>query len=130
MARSSGYNLGSIPPQITWTVVRGDTASFRVYVTDDNKVALHLPDWSLDMKVKRPVTAQKVVQITDAATTILTLSPEQTEFDSVGEFTVSLTSEESFLLRTGDFFDIQVSDPTRVWTVAQGSMVIIEDVTD
>jgi hypothetical protein len=33
-------------------------------------------------------------------------------------------------LQTGDIFDIQVSDPTRVWTVCQGSMKILEDVTD
>jgi hypothetical protein len=50
--------------------------------------------------------------------------------DLPGEFTVSLAAEESHNLETGDIFDIQLSDPTRVWTVAQGSMIILEDVTD
>jgi hypothetical protein len=58
------------------------------------------------------------------------LHPVADEDDLVGEFTVWLTAEESNVLQTGDIFDIQVSDPTRVWTVAQGSMKILEDVTD
>jgi hypothetical protein len=68
--------------------------------------------------------------MTDDATTVLTLFPSATELDGLGEFTVSLTSEESHDLETGDIFDIELSDPTRVWTVAQGSMIILEDVTN
>ena len=45
-------------------------------------------------------------------------------------FTVNLAPEESVLLETGDIFDIELSDATRVWTVAQGSMIILEDVTN
>jgi hypothetical protein len=61
---------------------------------------------------------------------IVVLYPETDEYDDPGEFTVSLTSEESELLETDDVFDIQLTDPTRVWTVAQGKMFIIEDVTE
>jgi hypothetical protein len=28
------FSIGSKPPTVTWTVVKGDTAAFRVYVTD------------------------------------------------------------------------------------------------
>jgi hypothetical protein len=80
------------------------------------------------MKIKRPLSTPGV--ITDNAVTIMALHPEADEDDLVGEFTVWLTAEESNVLQTGDIFDIQVSDPTRVWTVAQGSMKILEDVTD
>ena len=31
---TDSYALGSTPPEIRWTVVRGDSAAFRVYVTD------------------------------------------------------------------------------------------------
>lgn len=130
MARNNNYAVGNIPPQVVWTVVRGDTASFRVYVTDDNKVALNIPDWTIAMKVKRPLNQSDAGIITDNATTILSLTPRQTEFDGSGEFTVSLTSANSESLQTGDIFDIQLSDATRVWTVAQGSFTILEDVTD
>lgn len=130
MARSNNYSVGNIPPQVVWTIVRGDTAAFRVYVTDDNKVALTIPDWSISMKVKRPLNASDAGIITDNATTVLTLTPRQTETDGVGEFTVSLTSANSNSLQTGDIFDIQLSDATRVWTVAQGSFKVLEDVTD
>ena len=118
MARSQSYSVGNIPPQVEWTVVRGDTASFRVYVTDDLKVALNIPDWTIKMDIKR------------VNSLILSLTPYQASGDSLGEFTVSLLASESEIIETGDIFDIQLSDDTRVWTIAQGKMVIIEDVTD
>ncbi len=45
-------------------------------------------------------------------------------------FTVSLTANESVLLETGDIFDIELRDESRVWTVARGTVVVIEDVTN
>ena len=119
--RNTGnYAVGATPPQVTWTVVRGDTAAFKVYVTDDLKSPLNLPDWTIKMQVKRGTTL------------ILDLSPIQDPDDAAGEFTVSLTAEQSQILQTGDIFDIELSLPQDeiVWTVAQGSMVILEDVTD
>lgn len=130
MARGSGFSVGNTPPMVTWTVVRGDTASFRAYVTDDNKQPLDISAWNIGMKIKRPTTAQKVVSITDDASVVLELFPEATELDGAGEFTVALASAESNILETGDIFDVQLSDPARVWTVCQGSMIILEDVTD
>jgi hypothetical protein len=58
------------------------------------------------------------------------LHPGADDDDLGGEFTVWLTAAESVQLETGDIFDIQLSDETRVWTVCQGSMKILEDVTD
>jgi hypothetical protein len=129
---SNLYNVGNPPPRVVWTVVRGDTAAFKVYATDDERVPLNIPDWAIDMKIKRPINNADLGVITDNATVILTLNPEQDADDGPGEFTVSLTAEESFILRTGDIFDVQLSTPQNqiVWTVAQGSMVILEDVTD
>jgi hypothetical protein len=124
----SSYSVGLIPPQVTWTVVRGDTASFRVYVTDDNKDPLVIEDWTIAMEIKRPNT--KPGEFTDDAELIIELSPSPTEIDGDGEFTVSINSAESTLLETGDIFDIELSDDSRVWTVARGTMIIIEDVTN
>jgi hypothetical protein len=118
MARSQSYSVGNIPPQVEWTVVRGDTASFRVYVTDDAKIALIIPEWEIKMDIRR------------SGTLVMTLEPYKASTDSTGEFTVSLLASESEILQTGDIFDIQLSDETRVWTIAQGKMVIIEDVTE
>jgi len=129
---ASSYSVGNNPPRVTWTVVRGDTAAFRVYVTDDNREPLNISDWSIEMKIKRPVNPVVPPVITDNATTILTLSPSSNQDDAAGEFTVSITAAQSQILETGDIFDIQLSLPQDelVWTVAQGSMVILEDVTD
>ena len=129
---TSLYNVGNPPPRVIWTVVRGDTAAFKVYATDDERVPLNIPDWAIDMKIKRPNSAANLGVITDAATVILTLNPEQDADDGPGEFTVSLTAAQSLILNTGDIFDVQLSTPQNqiVWTVAQGSMVILEDVTD
>jgi hypothetical protein len=118
MARSNVYDLGAVPPQIVWTVVRGDTASFRVFVTDDAKLPLLISEWTIKADIKR------------AGNLIVSLTPEQKDTDGEGEFTVSLLDTESELLETGDVFDIQLSSDAYVWTVAQGKMTIIEDVTD
>ncbi len=127
---ASSYDIGEKPPTVLWTVVRGDTSGFKVYVVDDAGQPLNIPDWNINMKIKRPNLAINLGVITDDATLIMELNPEQDADDLVGEFTVWLTSEESFILQTGDIFDIQLSDVTRVWTVCQGSMKILEDVTD
>lgn len=132
--RGSAYAVGNTPPRVVWTVVRGDTASFRAYVTDDAKQPLDLSVWSINMDIKRPtynITTQSIGTITDNASLILSLTPVQDPDDLAGEFTVSLTADQSELLQTGDIFDIELStaQDALVWTVAQGHMVILEDVT-
>jgi hypothetical protein len=131
MARGSGYSVGNTPPRVTWTVVRGDTAAFKVYVTDDAKQPLDLSGWDINMDIKRPNNADDAGVITDNATLIMSLYPVQDPDDAAGEFTVSLTATESVQLETGDIFDIELStaQDALVWTVAQGSMVVLEDVT-
>jgi hypothetical protein len=120
---TDSYALGAAPPEVRWTVVRGDSAAFRVYVTNDAREPLYLEDWEIKMDIYRPSTDEVIV----------TLSPEPIEFqDTEGSFTVNLTSSQSELLETGDIFDIQLTEllsEGRVWTVAKGSMVILEDVT-
>jgi hypothetical protein len=132
VTRGSGnYSVGNTPPRVQWTVVRGDTAAFKVYVTDDERQPLDLSVWSIAMQIKRPTLASNAGVITDDASLILELEPEQDLDDAPGEFTVSLTSLESAQLQTGDIFDIELSldQDVKVWTVAQGSMVVLEDVT-
>jgi hypothetical protein len=127
---ANSYDIGNKPPTVLWTVVRGDTSGFRVYATDDAKVALNIPDWTISMKIKRPNSIANLGVITDDATTVMILTPAPDANDGLGEFTVWLESAQSQNLQTGDIFDIQLSDPSRVWTVAQGAMKILEDVTD
>lgn len=129
--RGSGYSVGNTPPRVTWTVVRGDTAAFKVYVTDDAKQPLDLSTWSINMDIRRPNSEKNAGVITDDSTLVLSLVPVQDPDDLDGEFTVSLTAAESAQLETGDIFDIELStaQDAKVWTVAQGSMSILEDVT-
>jgi hypothetical protein len=121
---TDSYALGAAPPEIRWTVVRGDSAAFRVYVTNDARQPLLLEDWEVAMDIYR----------TSTDSVVLSLTPQPIEFqDEEGSFTVTLTSSQSQLLETGDIFDIQLTEllsEGRVWTVAKGSMVIIEDVTN
>lgn len=129
---ASSYSVGNNPPVVTWTVVRGDTAAFRVYVTDDERQPLNIADWSIEMKIKRPANPVIPPVFTDSATTVFTINPAADPDDGPGEFTVSITAAQSQQLQTGDIFDIELSLPQDevVWTVAQGAMVILEDVTD
>jgi hypothetical protein len=129
---SGTYNIGERPPYVNWTVVRGDTASFRVYVTDDERQPLNIPDWTISMQIKRPTTNPVIPgQITDTATLLYTLVPAPDVDDAPGEFTVSLAATQSITLQTNDIWDIELSLPQDeiVWTVAQGKMTILEDVT-
>jgi hypothetical protein len=130
MATRKNYLVGNVPPLVAWTVVRGDTSSFRVYVTDDAKLPLTIADWDIAMEIKRPNSEQLVPAMTDDATLVVSLVPSATVNDDDGEFTVKLTAYQSNLLETGDIFDIELRDATRVWTVAQGSIIVIEDVTN
>ena len=131
-SNQQNYNVGGTPPQVVWTIVRGDTASFKVYVTDDAKVPLVLEDWTIDMEIKRPNNSSDLGIITDDAEIIITLTPEHDLDDLDGEFTVFLSAEDSEILETGDIFDIELSTEGRtlVWTVAQGSVKVLEDVTN
>ncbi len=117
---SDSFSIGSAPPTVLWTLVRGDTAAFRVYVTDEERVPLTISEWDIAMDIVRPSTNN---------TLIVSLTPEATLNDDNGEFTVSLTSGESEDLETGDAFDIQLSDGTRTWTVCKGTITVIEDIT-
>jgi hypothetical protein len=124
----SSYSIGSAPPTVNWTIVKGDTAAFRVYVTDDNKDPLVIEDWTIEMEIKRPAIAGNLNDANPAG--VLILTPVATAEDGDGEFTVSLTSAQSKSLNTGDIFDIELSDATRVWTVARGILTVIEDITN
>jgi hypothetical protein len=132
---SNSYTVGNTPPKVSWTIVRGDTAAFKVYLTDDERQPLNIPDWSISMEIKRPnyiISSSNIGTVTDDAELILTLTPEQDEDDAPGEFTVFLAASESSQLETGDIFDIELRLPQDqlVWTVAQGYIVQIEDVTN
>ena len=115
---TDSFSIGAAPPTVLWTLVRGDTAAFRVYVTDENRVPLTISEWTIAMDIVRP-----------PSTLIVSLSPEATLDDDAGEFTVSLSSGESEELETGDIFDIQLTDGTRTWTICKGTITVIEDVT-
>ena len=132
--RGSGtgtYNIGEKPPFVNWTFVKGDTASFRVYVTDDARQPLNIPDWTISMQIKRPNITLQEGQVTDDAGLLYTLTPAPANDDESGEFTVSLTATQTTSLMTNDIFDIELSLPQDdiVWTVAQGKLIVLEDVT-
>ena len=126
MANYRGYAqsfaVGYEPPTVTWTVVKGDTAAFRVYVTDNDKNPLDVNEWAIAMDIVPANTTTPIVETV----------PEATPSDGPGEFTVSITSQESALLSTGDRFNIQMSNTSlaTVWTVAQGTMKMIDSVMD
>jgi hypothetical protein len=115
------YQIGSEPPQSIWTIVRGDTASFKMYVQDDAGDPLIIEDWTITMDFARSTTSA----------VILTVTPDADEDDGPGEFTVYLASDETELLETDDEFDIQMANSGNavVWTVLQGKVKMIEDIT-
>jgi hypothetical protein len=127
-SQQDSYSIGSAPPTVNWTIVKGDSAGFRVYVTDDNKDPLDISEWTIEMEIKRPTVAGNLNDADPAG--VLNLTPVALAEDGDGEFTVSLTSTQSKSLNTGDIFDIELRDASRVWTVARGVLTVIEDITN
>ena len=127
----STYNIGNKPPLVNWTVVIGDSASFRIYVEDDQGNELDYDTTSAGDTTGWDISGDFRRYSDNVGDDLLfTIYPDQTEFDDAGEFTVTLSPAESKILRTGDVFDIQLTDDTRVWTVCQGEMTMIGEVTD
>jgi len=122
---TDSFSIGAPPPTVLWTLVRGDTAAFRVYVTDENREPLTISEWDIAMDIARRTVNNNVVTYP----VIVSLNPETTLDDDDGEFTVSLASGESEILETNDIFDIQLSDGARTWTVCKGTITVIDDVT-
>jgi hypothetical protein len=110
-----------------WTLVRGDTAAFRVYVTDEDRVPLTIANWDIAMDIARRTVNANTGAVTYPV--IVSLSPGASLSDDTGEFTVSLSAGQSENVNTGDIFDIQLSDATRTWTVCKGTITVVEDVT-
>lgn len=128
---SATYNIGNKPPLINWTAVIGDTVSFRIYVQDDlgnpldydTSAAGDTSGWVISGDFRR--------YSDDVGDDLLfTIYPDQTVLDDPGEFTVTLTATQSKQLVTGDVFDIQLKDNGRVWTVCQGEMIMLGEVTE
>jgi hypothetical protein len=124
---TDSFSIGSAPPTVLWTLVRGDTSAFRVYVTDEDRNPLTISEWDISMDIARRTVNANTNVVTYPV--IVSLTPEATVDDNDGEFTVALSSGESEDLATGDIFDIQLDDGTRTWTVCKGSITVIEDVT-
>jgi hypothetical protein len=127
----STYNIGNKPPLINWTVVIGDTSSFRIYVEDDMGNPLDYntttpgddSGWNIKGDFRR--------YSDDIGDDLLfTVYPDKSDFDEAGEFTVTLSATQSKQLLTGDVFDIQLTDSDRVWTVCQGEMIMLGEITD
>ena len=127
----STYNVGNIPPLVNWTCVIGDSASFRIYVEDDLENPLDYDTTSVGDDSGWDISGEFRRYSDNTGDDLLfTVYPDQTEFDEAGEFTVTLSPAQSKILRTGDVFDIQLRDATRVWTVCQGEMIMIGEVTE
>ena len=128
----STYNVGNIPPLVNWTCVIGDSASFRIYVEDDQGNELDYDTTSVGDETGWDISGDFRRYSDNVGDDLLfTVYPDQTEFDEVGEFTVTVSPAQSKILRTGDVFDIQLRDGySRVWTVCQGEMIMIGEVTE
>jgi hypothetical protein len=132
VAAPATYNIGNKPPLINWTVVIGDTASFRIYVEDDRGNPLDYNTTTFDPNNAGWTITGDFRRYSDniGDDLLFTVLPDKSEFDDPGEFTVTLSATESKQLLTGDVFDIQLKDGDRVWTVCQGEMIMLGEITD
>ena len=115
---TDSFSIGSAPPNVLWTLVRGDTAAFRVYVTDENRNPLTISEWTISMDIVRPTSNNSL---------IVSLSPEATLDYSAGVFTVSLSSGESEDLETGDIFYASIGTEHVAHPIGVARILVVEN---
>lgn len=115
--------IGASPLQITWSVVRGDTASLRVdFVEDDEVTPIDTAGWSYQATAFDPVTEEYYELDTDydEGYAYIYADPEITSQWGMG------TAKRSANL----VFDLKVTkDDGTVWTPVIGNISVVVDVT-
>lgn len=115
--------IGASPLQITWSVVRGDTAVLRVdFVEDDETTPIDNSGWIYQATAFDPVTEEYHDLIVEpgAGHVIITAEPEITSLWGVG----TATRLQNLV------FDLEVTkEDSTVWTPVIGNISLVGDVT-
>ena len=100
--------ISNIPQEIKWKAYRGDTASFTIYINDDQDDPIDVTDWTW--------TALAVEE--DGTEVSLDVTPAD------GQVTVQIVWPLN-----DSVFDVQAVRPEGTWTVIKGHILVEDDVT-
>jgi len=115
--------IGSVPVNIQWNVVRGDTATLRVdFLEDDESTFIDIATWAIDCTVYNPRNGSNTdLQITkNSGWIVVTARSDQTA--QWGEGTRYRSNELNFDV------EVTLNDGT-VWTPVIGTISLISDIT-
>jgi len=115
--------FGQEPINITWNIVRGDTASIRIdFFEDDEETYQDISDWSIVSTAYNPKTEQsEELEITQNEGYII-ITAESDVTANWGSGTKLRVNELSF--------DVEVTlSDNSVWTPVRGFISVIGDIT-
>lgn len=102
--------INNVPEKVNWTVYRGDTAGFTIYVNDDNGAPINITTWTWTANLSNSThSSSAALGITSASSSI----------------SVRIDDWES--LEVENTFDVRaVKDDDSIWTVIRG-LIAVED---
>lgn len=121
---SNTHIFGSNPANILWSIVRGDTAKFRVSFLEKNEVDQYdTTGWTYDATAYDPDTD------TSYSLTVVLVN-EYVDIIAPAELTELWGINRSGSIVAELSFDVQVSLPdSEIWTPIIGTISVIRDVT-
>ena len=115
--------LGLEPVNVTWNIVRGDTASIRIdFLEEDESTAIDISDWEIVASAYDPKTSffDELEVVVNSGHIIVTAPAEIT-----GTWGTGIRSRVNELS-----FDVEITlDDDSVWTAVRGFISVIGDVT-
>lgn len=119
----STLSIGASPANIKWTVVRGDTASFKVmFLEKDEVTPIDTTDWTFVSS-----TYDQKGNVVDTLTVNSGLGYAEIVAPSEVTETWGVGFKNGVILELA--FDLEVTTPEKVWTPIIGTIAVISDIS-
>jgi hypothetical protein len=120
---SDYMKVGSIPANVTWSVVRGDTATLLVnFLEDDQKTAKDTSSWTFSSSAYNQRTETRYTLETESSPGSVTITADPNTTEEWGDGVAPVVAQLTY--------DLQVIlENDVVWTPIVGSINVIGDVT-
>jgi hypothetical protein len=120
---SDYIQVGSVPANVTWSVVRGDTATLLVnFLEDDQKTAKDTSSWTFSASAYNQRTETRYTLETESSPGSVTITADPDTTEEWGTGVAPVVAQLTY--------DLQVTlEDDVVWTPIVGSINVIGDVT-
>ena len=119
----STISIGANPANVKWTIIRGDTSSFKVMFYEKDEVTLiDTSDWTFASS-----TYDQKGNVVDSLTVTSGLGYAEITAPSGITETWGTGYKTGFIAELA--FDLEITTPTKVWTPIIGTIAVISDIS-